>query len=461
MVDNMEANTPDILKEDPKESIMKIAVPIMVTMIITTLYNIIDGMWITGLGINAITGISLITPLFTIINGVATGLGNGIISTINRFREEYGNDSASTVASQAIVISIVISIGLTIVLFLSLNSYLSIYGGSYLVNKEAFSYANPLFLGLTGFVLPIIFSNILRAEGDTKRSMYALSLGLILNAILDPVFIYTLKLGPAGASISTILTSILSGLIMYYWIFIKKDISTKINIKKVLKSKWDWFITKDILKTGIPASLVLFVLSLSTGVYYVFINLVGGGLGISIYSSGYRIYLLGVMPITSISNALVILISSFYGSKNIKFLKRAHTYGTISAFNISLLVCAIFFIFSDQIASIFMVTTNYPPLTEGISQFVSITAFCLPFLGLGLPSAYLYQGTGKAYMSLFWTIMSELICVIPAVYIIVFYFHAGLIGIWTAFVVGRAISNILNLIYARIYIHKLEKNFNI
>ncbi len=453
----MEKDNINILKEDPKESIMKIAVPLMITTLITNLYNIVDGMWITGLGINAITGISLITPIFTLINGVATGLGNGVISTINRFREEYGKDSASTVGSQAIVISIFISILMTIVLCISLNYYLDIYGGSYLINKEAISYATPLFLGLSSFVVSIIFSSILRAEGDTKRSMYALSFGLILNALLDPVFIYTFKLGSAGASISTIFTSLISALIMYYWIFIKKDISTKINIKKVLKSKWEWFITKDILKTGIPASLVLFTLSFSTLIYYIFIYLIGGELGISIYSSGYRIYILGNMPITAISNALVIIIATFYGANNIKFLKRAHTYGTITAFNLSLLICAIFFIFSDQIASIFMITTNYPPLTEGISQYIRIIAFCIPFLGLGLPSTYLYQGTGKAFMSLLWTIMSEIICVVPAVYFIVFYFNTGLIGIWTGFVVGRAISNILNLIFARIYIYKLEK----
>ena len=120
----MEKDNINILKEDPKESIMKIAVPLMITTLITNLYNIVDGMWITGLGINAITGISLITPIFTLINGVATGLGNGVISTINRFREEYGKDSASTVGSQAIVISIFISILMTIVLCISLNYYL-------------------------------------------------------------------------------------------------------------------------------------------------------------------------------------------------------------------------------------------------------------------------------------------------------------------------------------------------
>lgn len=457
MVDNVEENNIDIFKEDPKKSTLKIAIPIMVTSIVTTLYNIIDGMWITGLGINAITGIGLITPLFTLINGVASGLGNGIISTLNRFREEYGNDSASTVGSQAIVISIVISIVLSIFLLISLNSYLDIYGGSYLINKEAINYATPLFLGLICFTMSIIFSNILRSEGNTKRPMYAISFGLILNAFLDPVFIYTLNLGSAGASISTILTSLISALIMYYWIFHKKNISTLINVKKVFKSKWDWFITKEILKTAIPASLVLFTLSFSTAIDYIFINLVGGDLGISICSSGYRIYLLGIMPATALSFSLVILTSTYYGARNIKFLKRAHTYGTINAFIFSLLMFAIFFIFSDQIASIFMMTTNNPPLTEGISLYIRITAFCFPFLGLGLPSAYLYQGTGKAFMSLLWTITSELICVVPAMYFIVYYFNTGLIGIWTGFVVGRGIANNLNFLFARLYIHKLEK----
>ena len=449
-----------ILKGDPKNSIMQISFPIMVTMLITTLYNLIDGMWIAGLGESAIAGIGLIVPLFALINGISNGLGNGITSSINRFREEYGEEKANIVGSQSVIIVIVVSILLTISLLLFLGPYLSIYTHDEQTKIEAITYAVPLFVGLFPFVIAQIFASIFRAEGDTKRSMYAMSIGLILNAVLDPVFIYVLHMGSAGAAISTVVTCILSGLIMFYWIFIKKDTFIKINVRQLLKSQWDWFITKDIFKTGIPASLVLFTLSFSTMLYNLIIANIAGDLGLSIYSSGYRIYILGLMPITSICSGLVAIYGTHYGAKNSKFFKSAHTYGTIYAFIFGSIVCALFFIFSDQLAYLFMLVTENPQLTAGISENIRITSFCIPFLGLGLPSSYLYQGVGKGFKSLLWTFVYEVVCTVPALCFFTFYFNSGLIGIWTGFVVGRGATSILNFIAARVSIRKIVKKWN-
>ncbi|WP_295722040.1 MATE family efflux transporter [uncultured Methanobrevibacter sp.] len=447
------------LKGDPKSSIMRISFPIMVTMLSATLYNLIDGMWIAGLGEFAIAGVGLIVPLFALINGISNGLGNGITSSINRFREEYGQEKANIVSSQAVVIVIVVSILLTVSLLLFLDPYLSFYTHDVQTKREAINYAVPLFVGLFPFVIAQIFASIFRSEGDTKRSMYAMSIGLILNAVLDPVFIYVLNMGSAGAAFSTIITCILSALIMFYWIFIKKDTVIKINVRRVLKSKWDWIITKDIFKTGIPASLVLVILSFSTMIYNFIIAYIAGDLGLSIYSSAYRIYILGLMPITAICSGLVAIYGTHYGAKNSKFFKSTHKYGTLYAFIFGSIVCTLFFTFSDQIAYLFMIVTENSLLTAGISQNIRIISFCIPFLGLGLPSSYLYQGVGKGFTSFLWTIVYEVVCTVPAVCFFTFYFNWGLIGIWTGFLVGRGTASILNFIVARISIRNIVKDW--
>ena len=275
----MENSNIEVLRGDPKVSIWKLSIPIMVTMIVTSLYNVVDGVWVAGLGQSAIAGIGLVTPLWMIINGVATGLGNGTTSSISRLREKYGDEKAGIVGSQSVIIFLVASIILTIALLLVLNPFLSIYHPSAQVSKEAIGYSVPLFLGLFGFVFSCGYSGILRAEGDTKRAMYATTIGIILNAIFDPIFIYVFNWGSAGASISTIVTSLVSAIIMFYWIFVKRDTHINIKVKETLKSKWDWSITKDILSTGIPASAVLFMLSFAALIYYYFINLIAGNLG--------------------------------------------------------------------------------------------------------------------------------------------------------------------------------------
>lgn len=288
-----------------------------------------------------------------IIHGLATSLGNGATSSISRLREKYGDEKSNTAGYQSVVIFLVGSVILTAILFLVLTPFLSIYHPSAETSKHAVKYSIPLFLGLVGYVLSCGFAGILRAEGDTKRSMHATSFGLILNAILDPVFIYLLNIGSAGAAVSTVITASISALIMGYWIFIKKDTYIKIKFKETFKSKWDWNITKDILNTGIPASAVQFTLSLAVIMFNFFINITAGDLGVSIFGTGNRVYLLGLMPITSMCAALVTIIGTHYCAGNLEYIKRTHTYCCIYTFIIGCIDCALFVIFSKQLAYVF------------------------------------------------------------------------------------------------------------
>ena len=101
-------------------------------------------------------------------------------------------------------------------------------------------------------------------------------------------------------------------------------------------------------------------------------------------------------------------------------------------------------------------------LIDGVSQFISITALCIPFLGIGLPSIFMYLGMGKGKFSLLWTTINELICAAGATYLLGFVFHMGIIGIWWGFVLGRGVASICNFIFARMLIksssNKTETN---
>ncbi|AMD17312.1 multidrug transporter MatE [Methanobrevibacter sp. YE315] len=447
----------EILTGDPKTSLLKLSFPIMVTLLVTTLYNVVDGIWVVGLGVNAVAGIGLVTPLWMIINGVATGLANGITSSITRFRGEYGGEKPDEVAGQSVVILLVVSIILTIGLLLALGPFINLYSPSSKATEEAFAYSIPLFLGLFGFVFSCGFSGILRAEGDTKRAMYATTLGIILNALFDPIFIYVFNWGSAGASISTIVTSLISAVIMYYWIFVRKDTYINIDVKRILKSKWDWSISKDILSTGIPASAVLFMLSFAAMIFYYLIGMISGDLGIAIFSSAYRIYLLGLSPISAFCSALVAIIGTHYGAGNIKDVKRAHTYCTLYSFILGAVICALFIVFKNQLAYVFLLTINNPNLFEGIVEFIAITSFCIPFLGIGMPSSFLYQGLGKGIISFAWTLIYEIIFTVPATIFFAFVLNYGLTGIWLGFVAGRSAAAVLNYIGARYSIKKLSR----
>lgn len=444
----------EVMRGNPEIAVRKLAIPIMISMLLTASYNIIDGIWVAGLGQAAIAGIGFVTPIFMILNGVSVGLGSGATSSISRFVGAKNQAKATQSAEHSLLIILIASISLTIILLLIQKTLLVSYGATGQSLKEALKYATPLFLGLIGFMFANGASGILRGEGDMKRAMYAVIVSVVLNAILDPIFIYILGFGSAGASIATVISSISSAGVILYWILIKKDTYIDVKLKKF---KWNSNITKDILKVGIPASVDMFVLSIAMSMYLSFIASIGGEYGIAAFSSGNRLYLFAIMPLTAIGSAVTAVSGSAFGAKNGDYISRAHIFGSKFGILFGVVVTIILVVFAPQLSLLFAYTPDTITLIPGITQYLQIACLCLPLTGAGMVSSFLYQGLGKGFISLSWTIIREVIFTVSLTYLFGIIFGWGLVGIWIGMALGRALASILNFITAR-YTIKIVKN---
>ena len=221
----------ELMRGEPEIAVRKLAIPIMISMLLTASYNIVDGIWVAGLGQAAIAGIGFVTPIFMILNGVSVGLGNGATSSIARAVGARNHEGASKSATHSLLIFLIASILLTIFLLIIQEPLLKTYGASGQSLAEGIKYGTPLFLGLFAFIFANGGSGVLRGEGDMKRAMYAMIVSVVLNFILDPLFIYILNLGSAGASLATIVSSIGSAAVIMYWILIKKDTYVDVSFK--------------------------------------------------------------------------------------------------------------------------------------------------------------------------------------------------------------------------------------
>lgn len=436
----------ELMRGNPETAVRKLAIPLMISMLLTASYNIIDGIWITGLGEAAIAGIGFVTPIFMILNGVSVGLGSGATSSISRFVGAHDKNRASDSAAHSIIILFIASIILTLIFLVIQEPLLRIYGASGTALEEALSYSTPLFLGLIGIMFANGASGILRGEGDMKRAMYAVVVSVILNAILDPIFIYTFGLGAAGAAIATVLSSLISAVVILYWLLVKKDTYVDINL---IKFKFNSKITKNILKVGIPASLDMFIMSIAVALYLIFITIISGDYGVAAYTSGQRIYLFAIMPLTAIGTAVVAVCGSAFGAENGDYLSRAHKYGAKFGIQFGLAVTIIVVLFATPIASIFAYTPETSHLVSGIALFLQFAFLSIPLTGAGMASSFLYQGIGRGVTSLFFTIFREVICTVILTYLFGILFGWGLIGIWIGLAVGRSIASIVNYIYGR------------
>ena len=374
-----------------------------------------------------------------ILNGVSVGLGNGATSSISRFVGAKNHEGANKSAAHALLIFLVASIFLTVILLFIQEPLLRTYGASGQNLAEGLKYGTPLFLGLIAFMFGNGGSGILRGEGDMKRAMYAMIVSVTLNAILDPIFIYVLGFGSAGASMATIFSALGSASVILYWILIKKDTYVDVNLREF---KFEPKIAKDILKVGIPASMDMFMMSLAVSLYLVFISTIGGEYGIASFTSGQRL-----------------VSGSAYGAKNGDYLSRAHLYGVKFGIAFGTAVTIILVAFAPQLATLFAYTEETAVLVPEITRFLRIASLCLPLTGAGMTSSFLYQGMGKGTMSLMWTIIREVIFTVTATYTLGIVLGWGLVGIWTGLATGRILASILNFAFARYTIKKVREEF--
>ena len=445
-----------LMRGEPEIAVKKLAIPIMISMILTALYNIIDGIWVAGLGPTAIAGIGFVTPIFMVLNGASVGLGNGATSSIARFIGAKNHEMANKSATHSLYIFFIASIILTIVLLLVQEPLLRSYGATGQTLNEAVSYATPMFLGLIAFMFSNGCSGILRGEGDMKRAMYVVVATVILNAILDPLFIYTLGLGSAGASLATIVSSAISALIMLYWILVKKDTYVNVNLKNF---RFDTHLTKDILKVGIPSSLDMLIMAIAMSIYLIIISQVGGDYGIATFTSGQRLYLFAIMPLTAIGSAVIAVSGSAFGAKNGDYLSRAHKYGSKFGLALGTVITLVLVVFATPLSTIFAYTPETANLVPGIALYLQVACPTLILTGIGIPSSFFYQGIGKGIYSLMFTILREIIFVVPLIILFVYVIHLDLLGIWLGLCIGRALASIINYIFARYEVKRTRAEF--
>lgn len=439
---------------NPKTAIRKLSGPLMISMIITSIYNLVDGIWVAGLGADALAGVGFVTPLFLILIGLGNGLGAGATASISRYIGQKRKDKADNGAVHSIILTIIISLIIMGFLLILMEPVLIVMGAGQTLSY-ATEYGTIMFAGTVLFVLPNSMYGILRAEGDVTRTMYAMAISGILNMILDPIFIYLLGLGVSGAAYATIISTTTVIFVLYYWIYIKKD-----TYLKPFKSnfKFSKEITKDILSVGLPASLEMVMTAVFAAVFSALLTIVASTDAVAVYSTCWRVVTLGVMPIIAISTALVSVVGANYGARRFKNIQIAQRYSILLSLLASVVVGLIILIFAPQIVYLFSYSENSAHLSDTMIEFL-ITM--IPFFfctAIGAPSTLTFQGLGKGLTAMVQTLMRQLIFSLLFSYLFAIIFGMGEHGAWYGIIAGQFTACIITLIWSSTYVNRLIKN---
>ena len=443
----------EMITGDPKKAINKLAWPLIASMLLIFLNNIIDSIWVAGLGPGPLAAIGYVTPLFMVLVGFGNGIGAGATSLISRYIGAEKKDDANNAAIHSAILSVVISLVLTVFFLLVLESLWKIMGASEVMGY-AMDYGIIIFAFTAPILIPPIFGGAFRAEGDVKRATLPIAMVAIVNMILDPIFIYTFGWGISGAALATGLAPLVGLFMMLYWIFIKKDTYLSYN-RKDFHNNFKMY--KDILVVGIPASLEqLIMAALAVTVNYM-LTLVSGSTAVAVYTAGWRIISLGLLPAIGVGTAAITVAGVAYGAKKYENIRTACRYSVKLGLISSIIVCILLFVFANQVAFIFSYSEASSHLEPLIASFIQLMCLFILYVPFGASAGNVFQGLGKGTTSFILTTFREFVLVLIFAYLLGFVFNMGERGIYYGMLLGGFLGSVIAYGYIELYVDRLIK----
>ena len=385
-----------LLRGDPKRAIVRLSAPMIAAMLLQSSYNVVNAIWVAGLGADAMAAVGFIMPVFMILMGLGSGIGAGVTSVIARRIGACDRAEANNAAVHALLLALGLALVITVPLVLLAEPIALLFGAGATAPLAA-EYARVIFGGTVLLFFVNIGYAVLRAEGDTKRTMYAMVASALLNIVLDPILIYWAGLGIAGAAWGALISMGMVALILAYWFFVKRDTYVSVRWAEFVPNRR---LVGDVLRVGLPASLEFVLMSALAIIVNWMLVMTAGTDAVAVYTAGWRVVLFAIIPVAAIGMSVVSVAGAAFGARQFGKLRVAHRFGTAFGAAIGLGLGVLTFVFADQIAWIFAYAPESAPLAPVIAAFLGTMCFFFPFVAPGIVSSSVFQATGRGINSL-------------------------------------------------------------
>jgi len=272
----------------------------------------------------------------------------------------------------------------------------------------------------------------------------------ILNIILDPIFIYYFGWGVSGAAVATVISASIASVLIFYWLLLKRDTYVSLSRKDFNTS---WNVIKDILLVGLPASAEFFVMSILGIVVNIMLVLTGGTEAVAVYTAGWRVVMIAMIPAIGIGTAAITVAGAAYGSRRYNNISTALNYSAKLAIGIASITGLIIYFFASNIAYSYQSAM----MTPSIAAFLQVMCLFLIIVPLGITASSVFQGMGKGLTSLILTVIREVLFI---QYFLSFVLGIGEHGIWWGIIIGGAFGCAIAFIWATRYIKALKKSYH-
>jgi len=435
----MEEQKKQILSENLRVLLFKFSLPTIIGMVIIALYNFVDTIFVGNvIGPDAIAGLTLVLPvnIFIIAIGLLTGVGAA--SIVSRSLGKGDKEKAVVAGGDSIVLNTVLNIIIIVPIYIFSEKILVFLGASSVVLPYARDYLNIMLLGFVFLSFSVNGTNLIRAEGKPRASMYEMVIGSILNIILDYLFIIIFGWGVKGAAIATVISHIASSVYIFAFFVSRSSIfHIKLKMFKINKS-----ISRRILAIGTPSFLMEIMVCVMFLLFIRIVRQYGGDIYIAITGIGIRIIDLIFMPILGISHGLSPLIGFNYGARLYPRVKKVLGEAFIWTSVVTIFGFIIMVIFPESLISIF--TSDISVIEKGAGPLRLIAMFA-PLWSFPILGSTFFQAIGKVRPSLIISLSRDLFFFIPAIIILPRFFD--LIGVWISWPVTDFFSFAITAIF--------------
>ncbi|GAK60070.1 putative Na+ driven multidrug efflux pump [Candidatus Vecturithrix granuli] len=425
-----------ILADMPvQQAILHLAIPTMLGMVVQIFYNITDTFFVGKLNDpNQVAAVAIIMPIFMMLMALSGIFGNGGASYLSRLLGQKDYETAQQTLATAWFSCVILGITVTILGLWGMPTILALSGASEQTGPFAAAYLRIILIGSVIIMVNFCAGQLLRAEGAAKEAMFGMVIGTVTNIVLDPVFIFGLRQGVAGAAIATVIANAIA--FAYY-------LSYYIRRKSLIPLAWKsvrcrWALYKEITKVGIPASVNQLLMSSS----HILVNNIAASYGdivVAAMGIDMRIFTIPIMLSIGLAVGSQPLIGYSYGAKNLSRLKASVKLAAAMATSIVTIFTVLFALFPKQLIRIFI---QDPAVISTGTTILYAMLIGLPFIGFQMVMMNTFQAMGKGLPALLVSLSRQGIIFVPAILLLNTFFG------FSGFIYAQAVADVLTVLFS-------------
>lgn len=431
--------------------IISMSLPMMISMLVQALYNIVDSIFVSRLSEDALTAVSMAFPMQNLMISVAAGIGVGMNALLSRSLGEKNFTAANKAAKNGLFLEAMGYVLFLIIGIFVTRLFFTAQAGAGVIADMGVSYTRICLVLSFGLFMQFAFERMLQSTGRTFYTMITQSAGAVINIILDPIMIFGLfgfpKMGVAGAAAATVTGQFIAAALALIF-NMRKNHDINVNMRGFRPEARS---VKTILSVGIPSIIMSSVGSVMTfGMNKILIAF--SSTAVAVFGVYFKLNSFIFMPVFGLNNGVVPIVSYNYGARKKKRLTGTIKLAVIYAVALMLVGLALFQLIPDKLLALFDASEHMLEIGVPALRIISLS---FAFAGICIVFSSCFQALGHGFLSMFVSITRQLIVLLPSAYILAKV--GGVHATWWSYNIAEVFSLTLSLVFFKVMYDRIIK----